>query len=317
MTTRRTTFAAAVAAAGLCVAALAGCGAAKTAGSTANGGRAQSAAQVAASVNQADAVAGGPVGKNLPDSPTLDAVRKRGYLVYAGSRSGIGFSQLDPASQKIYGFDAGMAQLLAKYLLGKPDARVHAGGADTREALLGNHTVDVAVQTYTITPERAAQVNFAGPYYLAATGIVVKSGDTSVTKPSDLAGKKVATQTGAGEQALQKEVPTAKPVLFDTAAEMIAAVEQGRVQAATLNNATLAGTVIGKTDVKLLGVSFGSSPFGIGLPKDDPAFKKIVVQFLNEIESDGTWTKLYDETAAKVLHRSAPTPPKPGSVEGS
>src|SRR5262249_20082430 len=141
---------------------LAGCGSAPAGHPTAN------AAEVAKKVDQASAVAAGPVGQNLPSTPTLDRIRQRGALLYAGARSGIGFSQLDPASQKLYGFDAGMAQLLAKYLLGKPSVQIRAGGSDTREALIANHTVDVAIETYTITPARAKLVSFAGPYYMAA-----------------------------------------------------------------------------------------------------------------------------------------------------
>ncbi len=315
---RKTTFVAAVAAVGLCAGALAGCGSSKTAGgSPAKAGKAASAAQVAASIDQSDAVAAGPVGKDLPASKSVDTIRKRGYLDYAGARSGIGFSQLDPGTQKLSGFDAGMAQLLAKYLLGKPDARVHASGSDTREALLSNHTVDVAIETYTITPERAAQVNFAGPYYLAHSGILVKSDNTSITKVSDLAGKKVGTESGAAQDALKAAAPAAKAVLFDTSAELLTALEQGRVDVVTLNNASLAGVIVGKSDVKLLPATFGSNPFGIGLPKDDPAFKTIVNGFLKKIEADGTWKKLYDETAGKVMHGSAPTPPGIGSVTGS
>ncbi len=301
---------------GLCAAALAGCGSPATAGGSRNSAGPAPAA-LARSVDQAPAVSAGPVGKNLPDTPTLKAIRKRGYLLYAGARSGIGFSQLDPATQKLSGFDAGIAQLLAKYLLGKPDVKIAGSSSDTREALLQNHAVDAAIETYTITPERAASVDFAGPYYMAASGIVVKAGDNSITSPSDLAGKTVATESGAAEQALKAAVPTAKPVLLDTAAEIVTAVEQGRVQAGALNNALLVGAAITKPDVKMLPVTFGANPFGIGLPKDDPAFKQIVNRFLSTIESDGTWRTLYRNTAGKLLKGKVPSPPAIGSVTGS
>jgi glutamate transport system substrate-binding protein len=275
------------------------------------------AAEIAAMISQDEAVAGAPVGQNLPSSPTLDRIRQRGELIFAGSRNTLGFSQLDPATGKISGFDAGMADLLAKYLLGKPSTKMQSGGSDTREALLGNHTIDVAIQTYTITPERAALVGFAGPYYEAASGIVVKATDTSITKAADLAGKKVATESGAAKSALVDEVPTAQPVLFDTTAQCIAAVEQGRADAVTLNNASLLGVTATKTDVKLLPATFGKNPFGIGLPKDDPVFKTIVNGFLEKIEADGTWTKLWSGTVGKLLKTPPPAPPKVGSVPGS
>lgn len=309
-----TRLAGAVTAAALLVA-LCACGSAPNQTSAAAG--APAAADIAAQIDQTPVVDAGPVGENLPSTPTLDRIRQRGELVFAGSRNTLGFSQLDPASGKLSGFDVGIAQLLAKYLLGKPNARMQSGGSDTREALLGNHTIDVAVQTYTITPERANLVNFAGPYYLAASGIVVKADNTTIKQVTDLAGKKVATESGAAKDALLAAVPTAQPTLFDTTAECIAAVEQGRVDAVTLNNASLFGATLTKPDVKLLPATFGSNPFGIGLPKDDPQFKEIVDQFLRTIESDGTWTKLWESTVGKLVKTTPPAPPEIGSVPGS
>ncbi|GLY44558.1 amino acid-binding protein [Amycolatopsis sp. NBRC 101858] len=274
-------------------------------------------AEIAGQIDQTSVVDAGPVGQNLPSTPMLDKIRQKGELSFAGSRNTIGFSQLDPASGKLSGFDAGIAQLLAKYLLGKPNAKLQSGGSDTREALLGNHTIDTAIQTYTITEDRAKLVNFAGPYYLAASGIVVKTSDTTTKQASDLAGKKVATESGAAKDALLKAVPTAQPVLFDTAAQCVAAVEQGRAEAMTLNNASLYGVVATKSDVKLLDSTFGTNPFGIGLPKDDPAFKDVVNGFLKAIEADGTWTKLWQATVGKLVKTPAPQPPQIGSVPGS
>ncbi|MFJ1767100.1 transporter substrate-binding domain-containing protein [Amycolatopsis sp. NPDC088138] len=309
----RTTVVTAVAAA--LVAVLAACGSAPN---QAPGAAAKpAAADIAGQIDETAVVDAAPVGQNLPSTPMLDKIRQKGELTFAGSRNTIGFSQLDPATGKLSGFDAGIAQLLAKYLLGKPNAKLQSGGSDTREALLGNHTIDVAIQTYTITPDRAKLVNFAGPYYMAASGIVVKSADTTIKQASDLAGKNVATESGAAKDALLAAVPTAKPILFDTAAQCVAAVEQGRAEAMTLNNASLYGVIATKSDVKLLDATFGTNPFGIGMPKDDPKFKDVVNQFLKTIESDGTWTKLWESTVGKLIKTPAPQPPQIGSVPGS
>ena len=67
----------------------------------------------------------------------------------------------------------------------------------------------------------------------------------------------------------------------------------------------------------MLDTTFGSNPFGIGIPKDDPKFKEVVTEFLKKIEADGTWAKLYDATVGKLSHKPAPTPPAIGSVPGS
>jgi glutamate transport system substrate-binding protein len=291
---------------------LTGCGSPKTAPG------AKAVVPAAAKIDQSSVVAAGPVGQNLPASPTVDRIRKRGRMVFAGARSTLGFSLLDPATGKLTGFDAGMAQLLAKYLTGKADAEISPSSSDTREALLQNHTVDVAIETYTINADRAKLVNFAGPYYMASGGIAVRKSDNSVAQPADLGGKQVATEAGAAQQALIAAVPTAKPVLLATTAACLTALSQGRVQAVTLNNASLLGAVAQHPDLKLLDVTIGSNPFGIGLPKDDPAFKTIVNGFLKQIESDGTWTKLWESTVGQLMTgKPAPQPPAIGSVPGS
>ena len=180
---RVTQLAVAVGCLALAGTALVGCGSSQAPASPGATGKASSG------LDQQEALDAGPVGKNLPSTPTLDRIRKRGALVYAGSRDGLGFSQLNPTTGKISGFDAGMAQLLAKYLLGKPTVKLGVGNNETREALLNNHSVDVAIETYTITPERIGIVNFAGPYYMAAGGIAVKKSDNSIKSAADLAGK--------------------------------------------------------------------------------------------------------------------------------
>lgn len=304
----------ATAVAGVAVAGLlAACGSAP---SQAPGGAAP-AADVAGKIDETAVVDQGPVGQNLPSTPTLDRVRQSGQLLFAGSRNTLGFSQLDPASGKLNGFDAGIAQLLAKYLLGKPNAVLKSGGSDTREALLGNHSIDVAIQTYTITPDRAKLVDFAGPYYMAAEGILVKTGDTSIKQASDLAGKKVATESGAAKEALVAAIPTAQPVLFDSSHQAATALLQGRVSAVALNNASLLGVEATTPGTTLLDATFGSNPFGVGIAKDDPQFKDVVNGFLKEIESDGTWTKLWQATVGQLVKTPPPTPPAVGSVPGS
>ena len=69
---------------------------------------------------------------------------------------------------------------LAKYIIGKPKVKiVDRSALETREACCRG-TVDVVFQTYTITPERAKQVAFAGPYYSSGLAVAVKKDNTSI-----------------------------------------------------------------------------------------------------------------------------------------
>jgi glutamate transport system substrate-binding protein len=268
-------------------------------------------------IDQAAVVEGGPVGENLPDTPTLRRIRDRGYVLHAGAVTMPGFSLMNPLIGRNTGFDMGMAELLAKYLLGRPAIQSITTGADTREAVLQNHTVDIAVCTYTINENRARLVNFAGPYYVVSSGVVVATDGVGVTTLDDLVGQEVAVQPGAAEEALRKGCPQARPVVFEETTQCAAAVRHGRVRAWSANTAILLGRTAVDPRLQMSPVTFGSSPFGIGLPKDDPEFKTIVVEFLNQLMADGTWRRLWEVTVGVLAGTDAPEPPEIGSVPGS
>jgi glutamate transport system substrate-binding protein len=91
-----------------------------------------------------------------------DKVRRRGTLEVGGTDAGPLFSLKDPTTGKVTGFDAGLSQMLAHYITGKPtnDPRLTITTVDTRETLIQNGAVDAVFATYTITPARAAKVAF-------------------------------------------------------------------------------------------------------------------------------------------------------------
>ena len=95
------------------------------------------------------------------------AIKSRGTLRTGGTDSGPLFSLLDPATGKLTGFDAGLSQMLAQYIIGQPTTKLTVTTVDTRETLIQNGTVDAVFATYSITPARAEKVAFAGPYFIS------------------------------------------------------------------------------------------------------------------------------------------------------
>ena len=63
---------------------------------------------------------------------------------------------------------------------------------------------DVVISAMTITPERAAVVNFSDPYYLAGQTIAVPLDDTLIQTVEDLVGKKVGVQLGTTGELMAK-----------------------------------------------------------------------------------------------------------------
>ena len=265
-------------------------------------------------------IAGGP----KADAAAVDAsawakkIKDRGVLNTGGTDAGQLFSLLDPATGKLTGFDAGLAQLLSQYILGSPNINLTVTTVDTRETLIQNGTVDTVFATYSITPARAQKVAFAGPYFISGAAIMVKADNTDITKVEDLAGKNVATETNStSATALQDKVPTAVLQLYADDAACQAAVQQGRADAYVLDQSILISDAIANPAVKVVGEPFTVDPYGIGVTLDDPAAKAFVNTWLQKIYDDGTWAKLWKATIGTVVSGDAPTPPKIGSVEGS
>ena len=249
----------------------------------------------------------------MPSGSTAAKIKANGTLKVGGTQTAALFSLLDPTTGKVDGFDAAMSRLLAKYIIGKPSTKLVNVTAATREALLKSHQVDTVFATYTITPERAKVVAFAGPYYEDGLAIEVKKSRTGINSLADLAGKTVVTESGStAATAIKKAAPTAKVQLFDTNTECLEALQQGRADAYVLDQGLLAGNASTNPDVKVLSGTFSQEPYGIGLPLDQPDFKAFVNGWLKKVEADGTWAKTWKATVGTEVPGAVPAPPAIG-----
>ncbi len=251
-------------------------------------------------------------------NPWAKAIKDRGVLRTGGSETGQLFSLLDLETGKVVGFDAGLSQMLAQYILGEPNTELTVTTVDTRETLIQNGSVDGVFATYSITPARAEKVSFAGPYLISGAAIMVRSDNNDITSVADLAGKTVTTQTNSTSlTALQDQVPTANLQPYTNDAECVAALTQGRADAYVIDQSILISDAIGNDAVKVVGEPFTVDPYGIGVTKDDPSAKEFVDAWLKTIEDDGSWADLWKATIGTVVEGDAPAPPEIGSVPGS
>jgi glutamate transport system substrate-binding protein len=105
--------------------------------------------------------------------------------------------------------------------------------------------------------------------------------------------------------------------LFQTDAECVAAVRQGRADAYVLDQSILVSDASTNPAVKVVGKPFTQEPYGIGLSKSNPAAKEFVNAWLKTIFADGEWAKLWKATIGTVVSGNPPTVPSIGSVPGS
>ncbi len=260
-------------------------------------------------------VAQGPVAsaETIAASPWASQIKQAGTLRLGGTQTSNLFSLLNEKDGRMRGFDAGIAQLLTRYILGDASKiQFTQVTSSTREQVLINGQVDTVIATYSITPARAEKISFAGPYYTSQAGVLVKSNNQAIQSVNDLGGKKVATQAGStGPAILAQFAPKSTVQEFQTHQEALDSLRQGRVAAYVTDYTLLLNTLsLGTGDAKLAGAPFGAQdPYGIGLPKgsDGVAF---VNAFLKKIEADGTWAKLWTIAIGQRTGSTAvPTPP--------
>lgn len=299
---------------------VAGCGSSSAPTAMPSAGGTGSVAAPGASSSYDSVVKGAPVADaaTIKANPWASKIKKQGYLRVGGTDSSPLFSMRDINTGQVTGFDAGLSQMLARYITGGSDiaklTKLTNVTVDTRETLLENHSVDAVFATYTITPARAKKVAFAGPYYSSGDAIMVKASNNTIKTVADLKGKTVATeQNSTAALDIKKFVPSAKVQLFQTNDECVAAVQQGRVDAYVLDQSILISSASTNKSVKVVGKPFTKEPYGIGLSKDEPAAKKFVDSWLKKIEANGDWAKLWKATVGTVVKGSAPKPPAVGS----
>ncbi len=243
-------------------------------------------------------VASGPVAgdADIAASSWASAVKANGVLRVGGTRTSFLFSQLDETDNSTRGFDAGLYQMLARYILGD-ETKVELTQVDssTRESVLQSDQVDAVFATYSITPARQEVISFAGPYYTSRQAVLVKNGNTEITGVDALAGKTVATQSGStGPDILAEYAPEAVIQEFANDQEARTALEQGRVDAYVTDYTLLLNAIVKNPGAyEIAGDVFGPEDnYGIGLPLDSDGVA-FVNAFLEKIESDGTWAKLW------------------------
>lgn len=315
--TRNRLVLSAVAAAAAITLALAGCG---TSANSSSGSSNSSASASTAEGKALDTAAYDSLVKSgaVADGSLVEAnawaksVKEAGVLKVGGTKTSALFSLQSTDDSKVRGFDAGLSQLLARYIIGDAKTDLSVVDSSTRETVLQNGTVNAVFATYSITKERQEKIDFAGPYYVSKQGILVRSTNRDISSVKDLDGKKVGVQAGStGPQIVKKEAPKATVQEFQTDAELVQAIKQGRIDAYVVDQSLVLGDVAkDPTHLKVAGEGFGNEdPYGIGLPKGAGAVP-FVNAWLKKIQDDGTWAKLWKLTIGdRTGVTEVPTPP--------
>ncbi|SES28244.1 MULTISPECIES: glutamate ABC transporter substrate-binding protein [Lentzea] len=237
-------------------------------------------------------------------SPTFEKIKSRGSLIVGVKEDQPGLGYKDPTTNKYTGFDIDIARLVSAKLGFDPEKiQFKTIQSAAREQALINGDVDYYVGTYTINAGRKEKVAFAGPYFVAGQDLLVKKDDSSITGPETLKGKKVCSVTGSTPIKKIRDNGYTEPeniLEFQGYSQCVTKLLNGEVDAVTTDDAILKGYAAAEEGkLKVVGKTFSSEPYGIGLPKDDKALRDKVNDILQAALDGGDWQKIYDGTLGK------------------
>ena len=238
----------------------------------------------------------------------------------AGLKIGIKFDQPGlglKQGEKYTGMDVDVATYVAGKL-GTDASKItwiQAPSAQ-RETLLSTGQVDLVVATYSITDARKQKVSFAGPYFVAGQDLLVRSDETAITGPDTLAGKKLCSVKGStSAQKVKDKYPGVQLQELGTYSECVAALVSMGVDALTTDDTILAGYAAQdqyKGKLKVVGKTFSTERYGIGLKKGDAAMCQKVTDAIKAMVSDGSWQKTVDANLGAAGYKAgAGNPPTP------
>lgn len=215
------------------------------------------------------------------------------------------------------GFDVDVANYVAKDL-GYSSVNFKESPSAQRETLLQSGQVKMIFATYSITDDRKQKVSFAGPYFVAGQDLLVKADNTDITGPDSLAGKKLCSVTGStSAKKIQDEF--AKDVQlqpFDTYSKCVEALNSGSVDAVTTDNIILAGFAAQeqyKGKLKVVGKTFSTENYGVGIKKGDTALCEKINTSLKKMVEDGSWKKALEANAGTFEYDQSANPPEPAA----
>lgn len=198
------------------------------------------------------------------------------------------------------GFDIELIETLAKSM-GK---KVEWTEIDFKGLIPGmvSKRFDMAASAIYITEDRRKVVDFTDPYYPGGLVMVVKSGNTTILKPEDMIGKKVAVQVGTKSVGYLKEFfPQVERVEVEKNQEMFNLVEIGRADAAVTGKPAALQYAKARPGVKVLDKQVSVELYGFAVRKDLPELTRGMNAALKKSKLDGS----YDSLVKKWLVSSA------------
>jgi polar amino acid transport system substrate-binding protein len=252
---------------------------------------------------------------NMPPGTFMREIQDRGRLIAGVKDDVLLWGYMNPRTNQIEGFEVDLVREIARAIFGTADGRLELRPVTTaaRIPALKEGTVDLVAATMTITAPRKEEIYFSEVYYNAGQRLLVRR-DSTATGIQDMDGKRVcATKGSTSERNIRQVNPRAEVVEADKWTDCLLLLQQGRIDGISTDDAILSGLAEQDPNTKIVGPTFSSEPYGLGVAKNHPEFVRFVNGVLQEIKRNGRWAEIYNRWLSKL--GPAPEPPPGTYVE--
>lgn len=229
---------------------------------------------------------------------SIDEIKKSGELVIGVFSDKAPFGYIDKDG-KYQGYDVYFAERLAKDLGVKPKFVSLEPANRTEYAKTGK--VDIVLANFTLTKERAEQVDFALPYMKVAIGVVSPK-DKNITSVDQLKGKKLIVAKGTtAETYFSENHPEVELVKFDQYAETYNALLDGRGDAFSTDNTEVLAWAMKNPGYKVGITKLGQADvIAPAVQKGNKELLDYINKEIKELAKENFFHKDYEETLAPV-----------------
>lgn len=242
----------------------------------------------------------------------LERVAAGGTLVIAHRESSIPFSYLD-ADKKPVGYALDLCLKIAETLRARTGAKnmpiefLQVSPAN-RIAVVEQGKADLECGSTTNNAERRQKVAFTIPHFITGARLLVRA-DSKINTLEDLAGKRLVSTKGttplkAAEQANRERMLNITLTEAPDHAKAVDMLEAGQTDAFLMDDVLLFGLAANRAKpeaLKVVGKFLTTEPLAIMLPKNDPAFKKLVDDEMRRLIFSKEIHTIYDKWFMKPI----------------
>jgi polar amino acid transport system substrate-binding protein len=203
------------------------------------------------------------------------------------------FEFTEPGSTEAIGFDVDLVKAIAATPgIGITDVEFIRQPFDTIILSVAQGRFDMSASSFSITEERAQQIDFSDGYFTATQSVMVKTG-SDITSIDDLQGRKIGAQRGTTGADLAATVQGAEVLRFEIIDDAFNALAAGRVDGVINDYAVSAYAAERRDDLEIVDRNPTVENYGLVFSKENTALRDAFNAGLAEIRANGTYDEIY------------------------